>query len=97
MRDDTYKPIRRPVKQGQYLTDTIEIMGKDYPIRVYYEHHKAIRGAVEAGTGVPLEPNEPEWWEVISILLEINDDFIEMDASTEFIEETEDWLRDELS
>jgi len=47
------------------MKTTLVIKGLECTVE--YEYHRAWRGARERGTGVPLEPDEPESVEILSI------------------------------
>lgn len=51
---------------------------KDFEFLVYYSWYRAVPGAREKGTGIQLEPDEPETYEVDSIKLISNNDLSEL-------------------
>ena len=46
---------------------TITVKYEDFAFEISFDYFKATRGAREHGTGLQLEPDEPESWEVTQV------------------------------
>jgi len=71
---------------GQYIESTVELGGMDYKVLVYYDRFKGLPAEREKG-GMVISPAEPPFVEITNVLIEINDDFFQLETRKQWDED----------
>ena len=77
---------------------TITVKYEDFAFEISFDYFKATRGAREHGTGLQLEPDDPESWEVtqISMIHPTDPKIKPADVTDCFSEAMLDWFDEQI-